>query len=477
MPACRHACKQSAWALLLLLHHQFTMLSTVACAQCRCLLAGRTTTTTTTTTSTTTTAEAPIPCHASCATCSGPFETECLSCHGQQVVYQGQCINSCPDNTFLEDGVCVTCPVTCSSCTGLASCVTCKLGYFRHTGACVEECPAGYRENEAVSICTACGSGCDSCDEDGCVECEAGKKLVADVGVCVDSCPSQYFEFENLFGQTECRECDETCKRCDGGLFTQCTECFSGYVLHNGQCIVDDGSGGGTAATGSAVPGPSTTLTTTTTATTTSTTTTTTTSTTEEDGGGTGNTDTSKNSASSSTDTVAYAGVAVGAIVAIALVVIGIALLKQRRSGSGRGGGSGEAFEKRRFSSVRTDDPRHQVIANPAYMMGQQQQAPSHVTHERKFTTVCVCVCVRVCVCACACVRACVRVCVSVLCIPLCCVCGYFLFSHFRKCTHIHTCPHVFFSACLVLSRLGWFGFLVLWCVGSAVRGQRDAAG
>lgn len=44
-------------------------------------------------------------CHLDCATCSGPEDSDCLSCHEGKALYDGVCVSEdddCPGRTFLS---------------------------------------------------------------------------------------------------------------------------------------------------------------------------------------------------------------------------------------------------------------------------------------------------------------------------------------------------------------------------------------
>ena len=51
----------------------------------------------------------------------------------------GLCLEGCIDGYFSQNGDCISCPYTCSTCTELSACVECKTGYWGPQ--CQHECP------------------------------------------------------------------------------------------------------------------------------------------------------------------------------------------------------------------------------------------------------------------------------------------------------------------------------------------------
>lgn len=75
--------------------------------------------------------QACYPCDSSCATCSGPANTQCLSCRtGGSLNPNGGCTNGCPSGQFLNpSNLCSNCMANCNVCTSSTSCTTCASGY------------------------------------------------------------------------------------------------------------------------------------------------------------------------------------------------------------------------------------------------------------------------------------------------------------------------------------------------------------
>lgn len=99
-----------------------------------------------------------LPCHASCATCSGPNANQCTSCAANRVLAGGAC------------APCAVCP------KGTRRVTACTAG----ADTACEACPAGtFAKSEGSLACASCGS-CD--DDDACTldRCDASEGCVHD---------------------------------------------------------------------------------------------------------------------------------------------------------------------------------------------------------------------------------------------------------------------------------------------------------
>jgi hypothetical protein len=124
-------------------------------------------------------------CHITCLTCSGPADTECLTCH--------------PWATFnTVTGKCdEPCHADCDTCTGPAinECVTC----------------ASPLVLSSENYC--CHADCLTCTgslNTQCATCASNKYLTSTNG---------------------CALCNGSCLTCSGGLTTECLTCHPGYAL------------------------------------------------------------------------------------------------------------------------------------------------------------------------------------------------------------------------------------------------------
>ena len=92
------------------------------------------------------------PCDPSCATCNGPFSTNCLSCVPQKYL-----------NTSTHQ--CIDCDTSCATCSGSGptNCLTCQAGFFLASGygRCIASCP--YPLNQVAGNATMyCSKPCST---------------------------------------------------------------------------------------------------------------------------------------------------------------------------------------------------------------------------------------------------------------------------------------------------------------------------
>ena len=137
-----------------------------------------------------------LSCDGSCLTCSGPLNSNCLSCTTGAVV-SGTCYSTCPSNSY--SALCLPCHSTCITCSGPSSseCLSCPSPSFLHLNlsTCLTSCSKGQLTDNLnltclscppgqvgyYSSCVACDPACLTCDGVGfmaCLSCEAGKELV-----------------------------------------------------------------------------------------------------------------------------------------------------------------------------------------------------------------------------------------------------------------------------------------------------------
>ena len=93
-----------------------------------------------------------VDCEGNCNTCS--TQTFCTSCKpvtdaggnvtAQRLWYRdlGTCWETCPDGTYQNGVVCETCDSACANCvTDATTCISCPTDQFLYNGTCVNECP------------------------------------------------------------------------------------------------------------------------------------------------------------------------------------------------------------------------------------------------------------------------------------------------------------------------------------------------
>ena len=130
-----------------------------------------------------------VYCDDPCKTCTNTSDT-CLSCL-TGVLFENNCLDTCPEKYYNISGKCMPCPANCSGCTGPNTCTGCIDTFVLYTGFCITRCPSTH----AViinSVCTACSdSHCHQCDSsDVCTACDSDYSLLN--GNCLGTCPGGY---------------------------------------------------------------------------------------------------------------------------------------------------------------------------------------------------------------------------------------------------------------------------------------------
>lgn len=135
-----------------------------------------------------------LACEKTCRTCAGT-SSFCTSCPSTPV-YNGTCIDSCPENTFLVKGKCESCHpdcLTCSSPNSAIACLSCPASRpVLSERRCVPFCPASSWFHKLTSSCRPCSANCVSClSGESCTSCSEGYTLKG--GSCVPaSCDGPY---------------------------------------------------------------------------------------------------------------------------------------------------------------------------------------------------------------------------------------------------------------------------------------------
>ncbi|KAJ8782291.1 hypothetical protein J1605_010270 [Eschrichtius robustus] len=216
-----------------------------------------------------------VPCHEDCLECSGPSMDDCDVCaEASLVLYDGQCLEECPEGTYFEKEtkVCKDCHKSCRTCSSSGACTTCQEGLrVNNHGGCVPhtECAAVEYWDEGALTCKACHAKCFHCtgpSEDQCHTCLRDSLLLNTT--CVQDCPEGYYADEDshrvvpagkgvsapvqrrvlrrkLHGAVRegekfnCEKCHESCIECKGPGTKNCTVCPANLVLHmdDSRCL------------------------------------------------------------------------------------------------------------------------------------------------------------------------------------------------------------------------------------------------
>lgn len=174
-----------------------------------------------------------ISCSSTCATCSGPTDTDCKSCLSPNILYLSTCYSKCPIQTYFSSPTCIPCDTTCAECSGSNAdqCLSCSGSLYLSGTECVSTCQGGtYLEDQ---ICMACDPLCAACSGSAktqCDSCTPGLNRVLQGNECV--CDTGYFE--NSVGT--CDICDPTCKTCVDND-KKCTSCDAPLIMNSDACV------------------------------------------------------------------------------------------------------------------------------------------------------------------------------------------------------------------------------------------------
>jgi len=178
-------------------------------------------------------------CHERCKNCYGPYFFQCTECTGRNyVIYNGNCINECPDHFVPINHICYECHKSCKTCTNISSngCITCQSFLYLYKNQCIEKCPNGtYSSNDFT--CTDCVLPCETClSLDKCLTCAKKYYWIREENHCVtkDHCPKTMYA-DNKTGF--CEPCHFTCLTCTGPYKYDCLLCNieKGYIRNEGN--------------------------------------------------------------------------------------------------------------------------------------------------------------------------------------------------------------------------------------------------
>ncbi|XP_048099370.1 extracellular matrix protein FRAS1 [Alosa alosa] len=178
-------------------------------------------------------------CHESCAQCTAGSAQSCTSCPRQTVLYQGQCVHTCPPGFHAQDRTCQACHPSCQECSGpsQADCTVCPAHAALHNGYCRTSCPEGQYVTSA-GHCAECQGGCQRCTVDlqtgvgtVCLWCRTPRTLLLGDS-CVSQCPARHYQWHGA-----CKKCHPSCESCQGEGPLACTSCVApGLLLPTALC-------------------------------------------------------------------------------------------------------------------------------------------------------------------------------------------------------------------------------------------------
>jgi len=194
-----------------------------------------------------------------------------LTCDTNYLLYEGECLSSCPDKTYSDGSACQSnqylnssqthpsagCSASnCKECDS-TKCLACETSFFLYEGGCVDPCPdKAYADGSACygepysldSIFTHfqdCPTNCKTCDSTKCLTCDTSYLLYK--GSCVDSCPARFYsDLTSCIGKHYFRvffvinpsalACSDNCAECDTD---GCEVCDDDYELDTDKkCVV-----------------------------------------------------------------------------------------------------------------------------------------------------------------------------------------------------------------------------------------------
>ncbi|XP_033150164.1 furin-like protease 2 isoform X1 [Drosophila busckii] len=181
-----------------------------------------------------------VPCEPNCASCQDHPEY-CTSCDHHLVMHENKCYSACPLNTYeTEENKCAYCDASCASCNGATDrdCITCRSSRYAHERQCLNNCPAGYYADKKRLECLPCQDGCKSCSSNGiCTEClpdwmlnKKDKCILAGSESCADA---EYFDVQ----ARQCKPCHNSCESCNGPLSSHCLSCPADRLLERSSCV------------------------------------------------------------------------------------------------------------------------------------------------------------------------------------------------------------------------------------------------
>ena len=203
-------------------------------------------------------------CHFGCATCNGPFLTNCTVCSNYnnsgtitpyyKVLGATLCDTACPTGQFIPSSppnVCAYCDRSCISCSIAATNCTvssCSSGYFYFAlnSSCLLSCPNNYYANTTSHNCTQCEVGCQLCfggSLNECTQCQITAANISffkviDVNTCNQTCPPGQYPYPLLLS---CRACHSSCLTCNTSDI-DCQTCnnITGipYFYYNNRCLL-----------------------------------------------------------------------------------------------------------------------------------------------------------------------------------------------------------------------------------------------
>ena len=176
-----------------------------------------------------------IECHTDCKECSNSGKRDCTECDPPLLLWENQCLNSCPAKTYPSTTVCLPCEPPCGECETKEKCLSCSEDFYWYKGDCLSTCPEGNYADALKRSCEPCNIACLTCygpSNRECFECNYFENFNrTSTRECeLLSCNEKtYVSINYDKHMVECLDCHEACASCDGDDKTDCFECNKGY--------------------------------------------------------------------------------------------------------------------------------------------------------------------------------------------------------------------------------------------------------
>lgn len=186
-------------------------------------------------------------CSSNCGECSGPSDSDCLSCSDNALVLNTPGMCFCDSGFYMESDtplVCSACHVNCAECSGPldTQCLLCNDNNSEMIDICV--CKEGYYPISLLPlICLVCDQTCTRCFgplNTNCLSCSDNNAVISSLNIC--ECIEGYYPKQD--DPLVCEACYKDCLACNGLSQYNCTKCFDGSsqeITIYGDCACKDG--------------------------------------------------------------------------------------------------------------------------------------------------------------------------------------------------------------------------------------------
>jgi len=185
-------------------------------------------------------------CYKDCLHCYGPYPFQCTQCTNPDfVLFNGKCVQECPEHYVNVNSICYECHETCGNCTDTTvnGCINCQLFLYLYMNKCYKRCPDGTFETENFT-CQKCQDPCGNClSLDKCLTCANKKYWYKKENRCVSKeyCQSKLMYGDDISGY--CEPCHFSCLTCSGPSKNDCLLCnyeqgFNRTEKDSGQCLM-----------------------------------------------------------------------------------------------------------------------------------------------------------------------------------------------------------------------------------------------